>query len=157
METQRVPSLDRPADTFARILQGAAAELEPAARGSAAGQILYHVGRWIYLTDAFDDLEEDQARGNYNPLLLRYGPQVQKEPEALRETLHVSLGLADTACPAGLGGLGEPAGPHPVHGPSCGRGGRLQRDLEAAKQDKKGQHSAPGPAWGRGRIRRQTL
>ncbi len=97
METQRLPSLDRPADTFARILQGAAAELEPAARGSAAGQILYHVGRWIYLTDAFDDLEEDQARGNYNPLLLRYGPQVQKEPEALRETLHVSLGLADTA------------------------------------------------------------
>ena len=42
-------------------------------------------------------MEEDQARGNYNPLLLRYGPQVQKEPEALRETLHVSLGLADTA------------------------------------------------------------
>lgn len=97
IESQCLPSLDRPADTFARILQGAAAQLEPAARCSAIGQILYHVGRWIYLTDAFDDLEEDRARGNYNPLLLRYGPQAQEEQESLRETLHVSLGLADTA------------------------------------------------------------
>lgn len=97
IEREGLPSLDRPADTFARILQGAAAQLEPAARGSAIGQILYHVGRWIYLTDAFDDLEEDRARGNYNPLLLRYGPQAREEQEALRETLHASLGLADTA------------------------------------------------------------
>lgn len=97
LEAEQVPSLDRPADTFARILQGAAAELQPAARCSGIGQILYHVGRWIYLTDAFDDLEEDRARGNYNPLLLRYGPQAQESQEALRDTLHVSLGLADTA------------------------------------------------------------
>lgn len=95
MELERVPSLDRPADTFARILQGAAADVEPAARRRAIGQILYHVGRWIYLTDAFDDLEED--RGRYNPLLARYGARVREEEASLRETLHASLGVADTA------------------------------------------------------------
>ena len=97
MEAEQIPSLDRPADTFARILQGAATDLEPAARRSGVGQILYHVGRWIYLADAYDDLEEDRAQGNYNPLLARYGPQAQAQQQSLRETMHASLGLADTA------------------------------------------------------------
>ena len=97
LEAENIPSLDRPADTFARILQGAATDTEPAARRSGIGQILYHVGRWVYLADAFDDLEEDRAQGNYNPLLARYGPRAEEEQQALRETMHASLGLANTA------------------------------------------------------------
>lgn len=30
----------------------------------------YNLGRWIYLMDAADDLEEDKEKGNYNPFLL---------------------------------------------------------------------------------------
>lgn len=97
MEEENVPSLDRPADTFARILQGAATETEPAARQRGIGQILYHVGRWVYLADAFDDLDEDRTQGNYNPLLARYGPHPEEQQESLRETMHASLGLANTA------------------------------------------------------------
>lgn len=97
LENANTPSLDRPADTFARILQGAASQQEPAARASAIGQILYHVGRWIYLADAWDDLAEDREKGNYNPLLARYGAQAPEAGESLRETMHVSLGLAKTA------------------------------------------------------------
>lgn len=97
MEKENIPSLDRPADTFARILQGAATETEPPARQRGIGQILYHVGRWIYLADAWDDLAEDRKQGSYNPLLARYGPEAEQAKEALRETMHVSLGLADTA------------------------------------------------------------
>ena len=70
LEEANTPSLDRPADAFARLLQAAAIAVSPAARQSAVAQILYHVGRWIYL-------EQHQA--------------------ALRETMHVSLGLANTA------------------------------------------------------------
>ena len=33
----------------------------------------YLLGRWIYMMDAFDDLESDLKRGNYNPLIGRYG------------------------------------------------------------------------------------
>ena len=36
-------------------------------------QMLYHLGRWVYLVDAADDLKKDAASGNYNPVALRYG------------------------------------------------------------------------------------
>lgn len=97
MEEANLPSLDRPADTFARILQAAAIQTEPEARASGIGQILYHVGRWIYLADAWDDLSEDRKSGGYNPLLARYGEQAEENQDRLRETMHVSLGLAKTA------------------------------------------------------------
>lgn len=97
LEEANTPSLDRPADAFARLLQAAAIEVSPAARQSAVAQILYHVGRWIYLADAWDDLAEDRAAGNYNPLLARYGDRAEQMQDALRETMHVSLGLANTA------------------------------------------------------------
>lgn len=97
LEEANTPSLDAPADTFARILQAAATEIQPAFRASAVGQILYHVGRWIYLADARDDLEEDRKSGSYNPLLARYGEQAEEQDESLRDTMHASLGVADTA------------------------------------------------------------
>lgn len=97
LEEANTPSLDRPADTFARILQGAATHMEPAARASAVSQILYHVGRWIYLADAWDDLEEDRKTGSYNPVLARYGQEAQDQKDHLRDTMHASLGIADTA------------------------------------------------------------
>lgn len=97
MEQENLPSLDRPADTFARILQAAATEDQLAARTHGIQQILYHTGRWIYLADAWDDLAEDRKKGTYNPLLARFGDQAEQAKEDLRETMHVSLGLADTA------------------------------------------------------------
>ena len=97
MEEENLPSLDRPADTFARILQSAAVDTEPAARARGTRQILYHVGRWIYLADAWDDLEEDRRSGAYNPILARYGEEAEGHKDDLRETMRVSLGLANTA------------------------------------------------------------
>ena len=57
LEQEGSPSLDRTADTFARILAAAALPAESSARTRALEQLLYHVGRWIYLVDAWDDLE----------------------------------------------------------------------------------------------------
>lgn len=73
LEAERCPSLDRPADTFARLLQSAAAAEEDPIRRRVLEQLLYHLGRWIYLIDAADDLAKDTAAGSYNPLSLRYG------------------------------------------------------------------------------------
>jgi hypothetical protein len=97
LEEDNTPSLDRTADTFARILQGAATQLEPPWRASAVGQILYHVGRWIYLVDAWDDLPEDKLSGSYNPILARFGQEAEAQQDYIRNTLHDSLGVADTA------------------------------------------------------------
>ena len=39
----------------------------------------YHIGRFIYFTDAYMDLEHDQKKKNYNPFLARSKNKVQKE------------------------------------------------------------------------------
>ena len=74
LEAARCPTLDEPADTFAALLAAVAGELEDPVRRRVLEQLLYHLGRWIYLVDALDDLREDAETGNYNPLLLRFAP-----------------------------------------------------------------------------------
>ena len=96
LEESGCTSIDRPADAFARILQ-AASGVHGRAGSEALGQLLYHVGRWIYLVDAWDDLEEDRRGGSYNPLLARFGGETHEYRETVRETMYVSLGLAQGA------------------------------------------------------------
>lgn len=54
-------------------------------------QLLYHLGRWVYLVDAADDLAKDFASGSYNPLICRYGLTGGELTEEAREGLTVSL------------------------------------------------------------------
>lgn len=95
METACLPSLDRPADAFARILQ-AASGVDGQVGQAALSQMLYHIGRWIYLIDAWDDLEDDRKHGAYNPILMR-GDDTEKGKQALQETLSASLAAASDA------------------------------------------------------------
>jgi len=93
LEKGHCPSIDRTADTFARLLQAAAPRED--SRNRVLSQLLYHLGRWIYLIDARDDLEEDQKTGGYNPVALRYGPE--GDDPALSRTLDHSLELMGAA------------------------------------------------------------
>ena len=97
MERERCPSLDRPADAFARILKAAAPKTGDEARDRALEQLLYHVGRWIYLVDAWDDLEEDRAAGAYNPVDARYDGKGGEHEGDLKTTLLHSRNLASSA------------------------------------------------------------
>jgi hypothetical protein len=65
-------SLDKTADTFASILSGAADTVQDINRQRTLRQILYHVGRWIYIIDAIHDLEEDMKNKRYNPIAARF-------------------------------------------------------------------------------------
>lgn len=97
LERVQSPSLDRTADTFARILSAAAPQTGESARDRAMAQLLYHVGRWIYLLDAWDDLEEDRKSGNYNPISARF-PGAEEENRAyMRTTLRHSRNLCSSA------------------------------------------------------------
>ena len=87
LERENCPSIDRPADTFARLLAGAAEEEPDPVRRRVLAQLLYHLGRWIYLTDAADDLAKDQRSGSYNPLPLRFSVQEGKLTEESRQEL----------------------------------------------------------------------
>ena len=91
LEEAKCASLDEPADAFARLLSAAAeAAAEPVKR-RVLEQLLYHLGRWIYLVDAADDLAKDFASGNYNPLLCHFSLEKGELTEAARESLTVTL------------------------------------------------------------------
>ena len=68
LEGERCPSMDRAADAFAVLLAGAAEEEPDPVRRRVLRQLLYHLGRWIYLVDAADDLKKDVKSGSYNPV-----------------------------------------------------------------------------------------
>jgi len=97
LEETRTPSIDRPADAFARLLAGAAPEGKDEGEKRARYQLLYHLGRWIYLVDAWDDLEEDDRTGSYNPIALRFSGDEAERQDALALTLRHSRNLACSA------------------------------------------------------------
>lgn len=105
LELSRSPQLDRTADAFARILASAAQAVPEEERRRALSQLLYHLGRWVYLMDAWDDLEDDRRRGRYNPLDARFRGRAQENRDYLDTTATHSLRLAGGA--AGLLELGE--------------------------------------------------
>lgn len=95
LERENAPKLDRTADAFARLLSAAAPETGDETLDRPRRQLLYHLGRWIYLTDALDDREEDLKRGRYNPITARFGQE--PELEYLTTTMSHSLSLAQSA------------------------------------------------------------
>ena len=101
MEEENCPSIDRPADAFANILAAAAEEVAEEKRRRILREMLYHLGRWVYLSDAADDLRKDADSGNYNPVALRYGLENgQWTAEARRDfaaTLDHSVHMMTTA------------------------------------------------------------
>lgn len=95
LERASSPKLDAVADTFARLLSAAAPATEDESLDRARRQLLYHLGRWIYLVDAWDDLAEDEKRGRYNPIAARFGQT--PDLDYLDVTLRHSLSLAHSA------------------------------------------------------------
>jgi len=97
LERENCPSIDRTADAFACLLRDSAGLVGE--RGRVVEQLLYHVGRWIYLADARDDLAEDMRSGKYNPILLRYGQNGNDSD--LMDTMTHSLEMAGAALQLG--------------------------------------------------------
>ena len=104
LEREGCSSLDRTADTFARLLRSAAPQ--EGERGRVLSQLLYHLGRWIYLADARDDLEEDKLAGRYNPVSARYGSA--GDDQALGLTMDNSLELMGASLQLGEFGCRKP-------------------------------------------------
>ncbi len=99
LEQEQTPSLDRPADTFAKILQAAVPKTEDN-RERILQQFFYHIGRYIYLIDACYDIRKDFESGNYNPILLRYHlkePELQPVRDNLELTIANSIGAVSAA------------------------------------------------------------
>ena len=95
LEEAKCASIDAAAEPFAALMADAAAELPDEKRRRVLEQLLYQLGRWIYLIDAADDLKKDMQSGSYNPLRYRYhaenGVLSEADSLALAETLDASI------------------------------------------------------------------
>lgn len=92
LEDAGCDSPDRAADCFGRLMKQVASHGLEGKEKAIAEQCGYHVGRFVYLIDAYDDLKEDEKQGSYNPFLKRYGTA----EEAIRHGGEIRLTLEDS-------------------------------------------------------------
>lgn len=99
VEERGSASLDEAADCFARLMAFPADRLADEMQRRLQSEILYHVGRAVYILDAADDYSDDRKNGRYNPLCLRFGSEVMtaEEKAEIRATLNLSLSRAMSA------------------------------------------------------------
>jgi hypothetical protein len=75
LEKAQCANLDQAAEAFATIMAAVFTE-GPLPAGfkeqQALAQIGYHLGKWVYLIDAMDDLEDNIHTHSYNPLLYHF-------------------------------------------------------------------------------------
>lgn len=73
LEREGASGIDRTAHPFAEMLKGVGA----ACLGDKADEnklsLLYNLGKFVYLVDAADDIDEDAAKRRYNPLIAEFG------------------------------------------------------------------------------------
>ena len=98
-EAQRAPSVDMPASIFGDLLSDICSYGLEGAGARIAGAIGHSVGKWIYIVDAIDDVQKDEQKGRYNPLLLLYGGRMPTKEELLSvsEALKAQLVCASDA------------------------------------------------------------
>ena len=113
LEREKCPVPDEAADAFALLLRDMASLEGEGVKRRVLEELLYHLGRWIYLVDALDDIKDDSKTGSYNPLLLRYDTENgQLKPEdrervaasldASIRTMAAAFELADFGCWTGI-------------------------------------------------------
>lgn len=97
LENEKCASMDMAAEPFAKLMEEVTA-YEPLCIDEKTEQALrwmgYHLGKWIYLMDAYDDLESDIKRNSYNPLLYQFqyeGQDIGSFRQKIRERVEFNL------------------------------------------------------------------
>lgn len=97
LEEQKCSSMDEAAEPFAKLL-GQLLAAGYRGEDKSVPRILdwagYNLGKWIYLIDAFDDIEKDIKSGSYNPLLSQYkyaAQDIQTFKAGISEEVRVNL------------------------------------------------------------------
>ena len=99
VEQARSPSLDQAAEPTAELLAFLFSITEHnAAQQRVLSRLGYCMGRWIYIADALDDIEDDRKTGNYNPLLA--AAHTAEDSDAVRTRAIASLNGSLAECKA---------------------------------------------------------
>lgn len=93
LEMQQCRSIDHACEPTAQIMSLIAQGIsgDPEVRKNLSG-LGYHLGRFIYIADAADDLEKDIKKGNYNPLYLNFS-DTKKAQQFADENINMSFGM----------------------------------------------------------------
>jgi hypothetical protein len=98
-EQKRLSSVDIPADCFGNIMSDI---LSFGLEGSDAAimkTIGRHIGRWIYIVDASDDLADDLKKNRYNPFIYLYDGNLltEEQKQSIATSLKLELLAAEPA------------------------------------------------------------
>lgn len=91
LERKSTQSVDEPAEIFGRFLGEMFASGLDGSKKIIAHSVGHHIGRWIYIADALDDMLDDKEKGRYNPFLLLYGSDLPSKEQS--EDIAVALKL----------------------------------------------------------------
>lgn len=101
-EVNKVASIDMAADAFASILAGLIASVMESETNEAYKdmftQLCYNLGKFVYICDAIDDIDEDYASGSYNPVLLSYPDFSKGKRKEYLEKYNEPLSFALKSC-----------------------------------------------------------
>lgn len=71
-EKEKESSIDKIADPFATMLSITIEYLLKDKCTSDVKELMYNLGKWIYIIDAIDDVDKDFKNGEFNPFLIGY-------------------------------------------------------------------------------------
>jgi hypothetical protein len=96
LEKQECDSIDEVAEEFGAIMREVfeCKHIEDENDRKTLGWMGYNLGRWIYILDAYDDIEKDMKHNSYNPLVKQYdfkGDDISSFKETIREKVDFSL------------------------------------------------------------------
>lgn len=93
LEKQHTKSIDAAAEPTAAALQKMMPLLsEDPEEKRVLERFGYLLGRWVYLMDALDDLEDDAKHRSYNPFLERWGITDRKSPDEAQKAEIIAYG-----------------------------------------------------------------
>lgn len=87
LEEGRCQNVDLLAETFAGTMVAIARETLDRCDGIAE-EMFFHLGKWIYMIDAYDDLERDRKQQKFNPYLLA---EAERGKESVAETARFAM------------------------------------------------------------------
>ncbi len=88
LEQQRCAFMDEVSEPFAGLMRKVFEfGSENAAEREALGWIGYNLGKWIYLMDAYEDIEDNIKSGSYNPLLTQFHYGDKEDVQVFRQRI----------------------------------------------------------------------
>lgn len=96
LEKNGCDSIDEAAEPFAAMMRELfeCGHIKEESERKTLGWVGYNLGRWIYILDAYDDLEKDVRQKNYNPIVQQYefnGEDIKGFKETIKDSINFTL------------------------------------------------------------------